>query len=87
MRDEARHVAFGVLSLQDLYTKEMSSTELREREEFVIEATVLMRDRLLMEEVWRAHRARSEGVDAVVADTRRSWSASARSCSRRSSPT
>jgi hypothetical protein len=52
MRDEARHVAFGVLSLQDLYTKEMSSTELREREEFVIEATVLMRDRLLMEEVW-----------------------------------
>ena len=52
MRDEARHVAFGVLSLQDLYTKELSSTELREREEFVIEATVMMRDRLLMEEVW-----------------------------------
>ena len=52
MRDEARHVAFGVLSLQDLYTKEMSSTELKVREEFVIEATVLMRDRLLMEEVW-----------------------------------
>lgn len=52
MRDEARHVAFGVLSLQDLYTKEMSSTELKEREEFVIEATVLMRDRLLMAEVW-----------------------------------
>lgn len=52
MRDEARHVAFGVLSLEDLYTKEMSSTELKEREEFVIEATVLMRDRLLMEEVW-----------------------------------
>jgi len=52
MRDEARHVAFGVLALEDLYTKEMSSTELKEREEFVIEATVLMRDRLLMEEVW-----------------------------------
>lgn len=52
MRDEARHVAFGVLALQDLYTKEMSSSELKEREEFVIEATVLMRDRLLMEEVW-----------------------------------
>src|SRR5437667_8875227 len=52
MRDEARHVAFGVLSLQDLYTKEMSATELREREEFVIEATVMMRDRLLMEDVW-----------------------------------
>jgi len=52
MRDEARHVAFGVLSLQELYTKEMSSTELKEREEFVIEASMLMRDRLLMEEVW-----------------------------------
>lgn len=52
MRDEARHVAFGVLSLEGLYTKEMSSSELKEREEFVIEATVLMRDRLLMAEVW-----------------------------------
>lgn len=52
IRDEARHVAFGVLSLEDLYTKEMSATELKEREEFVIEASVLMRDRLLMEEVY-----------------------------------
>jgi hypothetical protein len=51
MRDEARHVAFGVLSLEDLY-KEMSSTELKEREDFVIESAHLMRDRLLMEEVW-----------------------------------
>jgi hypothetical protein len=45
MADESRHVAFGVLSLSDLY-KEMSSTELREREDFVIEATHLLRDRL-----------------------------------------
>ncbi|MDZ7379527.1 MAG: ferritin-like domain-containing protein [candidate division KSB1 bacterium] len=52
MRDEARHVAFGVLSLEDLYTQQMSSSELKEREEFVIEAAVLMRDRLLMGEVW-----------------------------------
>ena len=41
MADESRHVAFGVLSLDDLYTKEMSATELREREDFVIEATHL----------------------------------------------
>ncbi len=46
MADESRHVAFGVLSLSDLYTKEMSASELREREEFVIEATHLLRDRL-----------------------------------------
>ena len=52
MSDESRHVAFGVLSLRDLYTKELSSAELREREDFVIEATHLMRDRLLMEQVY-----------------------------------
>ena len=46
MADESRHVAFGVLSLADLYTSEMSATELREREDFVIEATHLLRDRL-----------------------------------------
>jgi hypothetical protein len=46
MQDESRHVAFGVLSLADLYAKEMSAAELREREEFVIEATHLLRDRL-----------------------------------------
>ncbi len=52
MGDESRHVAFGVLSLEHLYTKELSSSELREREEFVIDATHLMRDRLLMEDVF-----------------------------------
>jgi hypothetical protein len=46
MADESRHVAFGVLSLSDLYTRDMSATELKEREEFVIEATVALRDRL-----------------------------------------
>jgi hypothetical protein len=52
MADESRHVAFGVLSLNDLYTNEMSSTELKEREDFIIEATHLLRDRLLMEAVF-----------------------------------
>jgi hypothetical protein len=52
MADESRHVAFGVLSLESLYTKELSSAELREREDFVIEATYLMRDRLLMNQVY-----------------------------------
>ncbi len=51
MGDEARHVAFGVLSLQDLY-QDLSESELREREDFVIEATHLMRDRLLMSQVY-----------------------------------
>jgi hypothetical protein len=51
IRDEARHVAFGVLSLEEVY-REMSPSELREREELVIEAALLMRNRLLMHEVW-----------------------------------
>jgi uncharacterized ferritin-like protein (DUF455 family) len=51
MADEARHVAFGVISLEEVY-QEMSAKELREREDFVIEATHLMRDRLLMQPVF-----------------------------------
>jgi len=39
MSDEARHVAFGVLSLQDYY-KELTAAELRERQEFAFEAAV-----------------------------------------------
>lgn len=53
MADESRHVAFGVLSLEGLYTGgELTESELREREDFVIEATRLMRDRLLMHQVF-----------------------------------
>jgi ribonucleotide reductase beta subunit family protein with ferritin-like domain len=51
MRDEARHVAFGVLALQDLYPQ-MTSAELAEREEFLLEATELMYQRFLLEQVW-----------------------------------
>ncbi|MCP5055883.1 MAG: hypothetical protein GY937_04060 [bacterium] len=52
MADESRHVAFGVMALDKLYTEEMSGNELREREEFVIEATHLLRERLLMTQVF-----------------------------------
>jgi len=52
MQDESRHVAFGVLSLEDIYRNQLTAAELREREEFVIEATYLMRDRLLMDQVY-----------------------------------
>jgi hypothetical protein len=52
MGDESRHVAFGVLSLEGIYRNELSASEMREREEFVIEATHLMRDRLLMHQVF-----------------------------------
>lgn len=51
MSDEARHVAFGVLSLQEYY-QALSATEIRERQEFAYEAAVRMRDRFLQQEVW-----------------------------------
>lgn len=51
MRDEARHVAFGVLSLQGIY-KDMSASELKDREDFVLDSSRLMRDRFLGQEVW-----------------------------------
>jgi hypothetical protein len=51
MADEARHVAFGVLSLKEFYA-ELTEAELRERQEFAFEAALRMRDRLLQQEVW-----------------------------------
>ena len=51
MTDEARHVAFGVLSLKEYYD-ELTDAEMRERQEFAFEAAVRMRDRFLQQEVW-----------------------------------
>jgi hypothetical protein len=53
MKDESRHVAFGVLSLRGYYC-DMPENERKDREEFVIEASHLMRDRLVGEEVWES---------------------------------
>jgi hypothetical protein len=62
MRDEARHVAFGVLSLNGFYA-DMAASELRDREEFIVEGCQLMRDRLLAEDVW-------EEMGLPIAETR-----------------
>ena len=51
MSDEARHVAFGVLSLKEYYAG-LTGSEIRERQEFAFEAAVRMRDRFLQQEVW-----------------------------------
>ncbi|MEW6735844.1 MAG: ferritin-like domain-containing protein [Acidobacteriota bacterium] len=51
MQDEARHVAFGVISVADFY-RELSETERREREEFAYQACLLMRDRLTGSEMF-----------------------------------
>ena len=51
MSDEARHVAFGVLSLEEYY-RGLDGKEIRERQEFAFEAGLRMRDRLMMHAVW-----------------------------------
>jgi hypothetical protein len=51
MEDESRHVAYGVLSLRE-YCNDLSEKEKIEREEFIYEASVLMRDRIQSREVW-----------------------------------
>ena len=65
MRDESRHVAFGVLSLNDHFGS-LTSAERREREEFLYEGCRLMRDRLLMEDVWEVMGWPVEEVREIV---------------------
>jgi hypothetical protein len=68
MKDEARHVAFGVLSLAEFY-KDISPSELRDREEFLAEGCRLMRDRLLMEDVWEEMGWPMEETRQIVLDS------------------
>ncbi len=65
MADEARHVAFGVLSLQEYY-QELTTAELRERQEFAFEAAVRMKDRMVMQEVWSRMGVPPEDVIKIV---------------------
>jgi hypothetical protein len=67
MADEARHVAFGVLSLKEYYS-ELTTPEIRERQEFAFEAAVRMRDRFLQQEVWERMGIDPREVLPLVAD-------------------
>jgi hypothetical protein len=51
MSDEARHVAFGVLSLAEYY-RDMPEAELKDRQEFLIENTLRNRLRSTTPEIW-----------------------------------
>jgi hypothetical protein len=51
MSDEARHVAFGVLTLSEFYA-DLSEAELLERQEFMVDATLNSRSRATTPEVW-----------------------------------
>ncbi|MGH3311541.1 MAG: ferritin-like domain-containing protein, partial [Streptomyces sp.] len=68
MQDEARHVAFGRLTLRDYYAQ-LTSAELREREDFVIEGCYLMRDRIRGVEVWQNFGIDHREVAPLVEDS------------------
>jgi hypothetical protein len=51
MSDEARHVAFGVLSLKEFYAG-LSASELRERQEFAFDTACRLQQRFMQGEVW-----------------------------------
>ncbi len=51
MSDEARHVAFGVLSLKEFYA-ELTEAEIRSRQEFAFEAALLLKNRFFAQDVW-----------------------------------
>jgi len=51
-QDEARHVAFGKAQLAAHY-RELTAAELDEREQLVIEASYLLRDRFSARELWQ----------------------------------
>jgi hypothetical protein len=65
MRDESRHVAFGVLSLSDYY-QDMAANELKDREDFIIYACELSRDRLVGDQIADAMGWRREDVRQTV---------------------
>jgi hypothetical protein len=61
MSDEARHVAFGVLTLSEYYA-ELSAGELRDRQEFLVDATLNQRARATTPEVWERLGTTGEAV-------------------------
>jgi hypothetical protein len=61
MSDEARHVAFGVLTLSEFY-RDLSEAELLERQEFLVDATLNQRARATTPEVWERLGTTGEAV-------------------------
>lgn len=70
IRDEARHVTFGVNYLEYI-VQQLSPEEIEERAQFAYEACVVMRERLVATEVfeefgWDVAAARQQVLDAAV---------------------
>ncbi len=67
MADEARHVAFGILSLGEHY-KELSGPELKDRQEFLCENTLRNKSRAATPEVWERMGVSFEAVVPCIID-------------------
>jgi hypothetical protein len=67
MSDEARHVAFGVLTLSEFY-QSLSEAELLERQEFMVDATLNSRSRATTPEVWERMGTTQEAVVPFILD-------------------
>ena len=68
MKDESRHVAFGVLALRDHY-KDLSPGEMRDREDFIIYACELMKNRLAGGDIARAMGWNEAEVTKVIMES------------------
>jgi hypothetical protein len=66
MADEARHLAFGVLSLREAYA-DMGAADLRERQEFCYESALRMVNRYLAREVWEASGLPAQECQRIMA--------------------
>src|SRR5690349_127974 len=73
IQDEARHVHYGVLALREQFTKEITESERREREDWAFEVALLMRNRFMAYEVfdeWFAGRISRERWRRFVQNSR-----------------
>ncbi len=71
IRDEARHVHYGVLALRDHIRTKISEKERREREDWVFEVSLLMQNRFMMYEVyeeWFEHKVSRRQWRELVLD-------------------
>ena len=69
MADEARHVAFGVISLKEYY-EQLTAAEILERQEFAFEAAIRMRDRIIMHAVWEKMGIERETITRMLFEIR-----------------
>jgi hypothetical protein len=67
MSDEARHVAFGVLSLAEYY-QGLTDAELKDRQDFLIENTLRNRARSTTPEIWERMGVKAEEVYPAIAE-------------------